>query len=89
MKVDNKNLVPLTKEILEKNCTKVEPLEDNVNDYTEYVFDEDTSVISETYMPFMFNWESADGQYIYKKIEFVHELQLLLKLVGIDKTIEL
>lgn len=81
--------IPITPEILAKNCTKVNILENNVHEYTEYIFNDDTMVVSEKDMPFVFGFENADGEHIYKKIEYVHELQHLLKLVGIDKNIEL
>lgn len=81
--------VPLTKGILWKICDKVNIFEDNVHEYTEYIFNDDAMVVSEKDIPFVFEFENADGEHIYKKIEYMHELQLLLKLVGIDKTIEL
>lgn len=86
--VDMIKPIPLTKEILEKN-TKVESIESSPVDYTDYVFDEDSSVVYEKDEPFMFYYEGGKRDHIYKKVKYVHELQHLLRLVGYEKEIEL
>lgn len=86
--VDVLSPIPLTKEILEKN-TKVEPIENSPVDYTDYVFDEDSSIVYEKGEPFMFFYEGGKRNHIYMEVKYVHELQHLLRLVGYKKEIEL
>lgn len=81
--------IPLTKEILSRICTKVDPIEGNIYEYTEYDFGEDVLVSHSVNEPFSFYFENTPGETISKEVKYVHELQQLLRLCGVEKEIEL
>lgn len=69
---------PLSDDILTILCDWIAVLKDDVNNYTEYHFGDDAYVISENGMPFMFYWENADCEHMYKKVKTLEELKQLL-----------
>lgn len=81
--------IPLTKEILEKICDKVDPIEGNIHNYVEYCFGEDILISSEDDYPFMLYFENTPGEHAHVKTEFVHELQHWLRSLKYEKEIEL
>lgn len=76
--------IPLTEDILEKNSIKISSFTG-----TLYWFDEDEHCcVKPIENRFMFMY-SKGADYLTFRITYVHELQHMLRLVGIDKEIEL
>ena len=77
--------IPLTKEILEKNglaCGSEHPSH----------FKEDNKYALELWANYdgcSISWYIGDGEYLIKNINYVHELQHILRLLNIEKEIEL
>lgn len=87
--VETLSPISLTKEILEKICDKVDPIEGNIHNYVEYRFGENILISSEDDYPLMLYFENTPGDHVYIKVEYVHELQHWLRLLEYEEEIKL
>ncbi|MBR1525185.1 MAG: hypothetical protein IJ640_00800 [Prevotella sp.] len=86
---DDKQPIPLTPEILEKNGfkTRISYIKDKWNNEYTLMQDEDKIIYWEKGYVYLEEGETADV-YLFS-CQFVHELQHALKLCGIEKEIQL
>lgn len=87
--VETLSPISLTKEILEKICDKIDPIEENIHNYIEYCFGDDILISAEDDYPLMLYFENTPGDHAHVKVEYFHELQHWLRSLKYEKEIEL